>query len=329
MVAPNMLRPPPVLRSPRKALERFRLCDWGLGVSVCIATMAENRNAFVVATDQMATIGDVSTDHAFVKVDILAQPAMLVPFWAILWAGNDISVVPPIVRYARSRLGGLTPRPPLTADEVATTLAEAYQIELRKRINAEILSPFGVDVASYPGRGEEIFGDHFPAIIQRIGDYVLDCDLLVCGFDNARDPVMFTVARKGMVQFWDKLGFGVIGSGSQMALSSFVMRGHNREGSLEQAIYNVCEAKFWAEKAPGVGKHTTVLVIDQQQFLKPVPVEVVARIRGEWERDGRPSLSNGMMAVITAWVNRPTKEPVGPIPQSTTDDSQGQPPSPG
>jgi hypothetical protein len=301
-----MLSAPSVSRVSRPIRRRWKASDWGLGMSVCIASMADHLQAIVIATDQMAAVGDLAADHVMAKVDLLAHPATVTPFWAVLWSGDDITSVSPIITQAQTQLKkGNNPRPPFTADEVAKAMAEAYQREMRVRINADILSPFDIEIASFATHGKDVFKDEFSAVVQRISQYDLGCEFLVCGFHEGRKATIFSVGRRGVVEYHDKFGFWVIGSGSHLALSSFLLRAHNnRERSLAEAIYNVCEAKFWAELSGYVGQTTTLMVLDRQHFLTTVSPETIGLIKAAWQRDGRPPISTDAVNVIHDWIEK-------------------------
>lgn len=288
--------------------------DWGFGVSVCIATMAQQRQLFVVVTDQLISVGDeVTIDHAMVKLDLINQPKNPSPLWAVAWSGSDITAIPPIIRSAQNEFASdERGSPPLTAARVAEVLSKAYQAQTRLRISAEVLSQYDLDTASFATEGHAFFRDQFSAVLQQIQQVKLGATLLVCGFDGGKEATLFTIGDRGAVDYYDKIGFWVIGSGQSLALSALALRQHNREKSLAEAICNACEAKFCAELAGGVGRHTTAVVIGKSidYWVRVVPSEVVERIRTEIHGAGlRPPIPQAALEAAQKWSGIPFTPP--------------------
>jgi hypothetical protein len=84
--------------------------------------------------------------------------------------------------------------------------------------------------------------------------------MLVAGFDFAGDGFIFTIEHPGDVMSFDAVGWSSIGSGSDKATDMLLRRSVNYEMDLPHVLYHVCEAKFMAESADGVGRHTVVKV---------------------------------------------------------------------
>ena len=65
---------------------------------------------------------------------------------------------------------------------------------------------------------------------------------------------------------------------------------YTRDSDMESAIYQVCAAKFMAERAPGVGKHTLVLCLRDDGQTKWIFKTHIQQIRDFWEKHGRPKV---------------------------------------
>ncbi|MFZ0760363.1 MAG: hypothetical protein WAM69_10475, partial [Candidatus Sulfotelmatobacter sp.] len=78
---------------------------------------------------------------------------------------------------------------------------------------------------------------------------------------------------------------------------------HSMRGDLPLArvLYHICEAKFMAESALGVGKHTTVRILthDSNQWdhteLNEASIE---SIRTVWEREGKARVPQAAIVVF-------------------------------
>jgi hypothetical protein len=263
-------------------------------VSVCVASIAEDRNAVVVTTDQMASMTFAGADHVMVKGDFLGLE------WFAMWSGEDITPVPAILARASESLRAL-PRPhSWSASQVSTALAKAYQDETLHRAVAEYLSPYGLGMTEFLANGEHIFGTDYATKRYEIEQYDLGIDFLVAGYHEIH-PHVFTVARRGIVRHYNKPGFWAIGSGHQLALGTLALRGHNSSRSTAETLYAVLESKFAAEIAPGVGQHTTAGVLTAHSIIRLVPKETIAEVRRVWEAQGRSAPPEALTTLNGWW----------------------------
>src|SRR5208282_6422375 len=96
-------------------------------------------------------------------------------------------------------------------------------------------------------------------------------------------------SNPGIEDVYDTPGFWAIGSGSHMALSMLFYRQQSVITDLAHTIYNVCEAKFMAESASGVGTQT-FLHVSTPYGTAPCGSEETTKMRPLWERGGRPKI---------------------------------------
>jgi len=267
----------------------------GCGVTVCIASIAESGRSIVVATDQMVSMTTVSADHTVVKGDFMGVS------WFAMWAGDDITVIPAIIKIARDKLEGEDSKSfNWTATQVAAALSSAYQQETRTRAEGEYLSPFGLDLDGFLSRGSRIFESEYAARLQAIEHFDLGITFLVAGY-TALTPSIFTVGRRGLVRYFNKPGFWVIGSGETLALGALALRRHNTLRTTQETLYSVLEAKFAAELAPGVGQHTTVGVMTHGDLMRLMPNDRIETIRRVWEEQGKPPMPPDALRHIHEW----------------------------
>src|ERR1022692_4908149 len=89
----------------------------------------------------------------------------------------------------------------------------------------------------------------------------LGCQFLLAGFDHDGDGHILTVENPGIVKNHDPVGFWAIGSGALSALGILFFHSMRGELPLPEVLYHICEAKFMAESAIGVGKQTNVRIV--------------------------------------------------------------------
>jgi hypothetical protein len=141
----------------------------------------------------------------------------------------------------------------------------AYQDELRQQINDRFLSRYGIDIDEFRRKGRGQLGDLFGKLSDQIFPFSLKTSLLVCGVAPNGFPHIFSVNNPGgPLVLHDPLGHWAIGTGATMALSSLSGRSLHMT-SLPDLIYRLCEAKFAAETARGVGASTLITIVRQQR----------------------------------------------------------------
>jgi hypothetical protein len=105
---------------------------------------------------------------------------------------------------------------------------------------------------------------------------------------------MFSMSKDpGICTSCDVTGFWAIGSGQQQALSSIFFSFKDLdtrpiEPSLEGLIYDLCAAKFMAERADGVGEATDLVIQRFGQGPHFYSDDSINAIRKIWEEEGRP-----------------------------------------
>jgi hypothetical protein len=201
--------------------------------------------------------------------------------WRALFAGDDVSSAPSVINRAKSQLTNVSE----TEDEVRSAIQKALQDETCDHITAKYLARWGIDLAEFRTNGFQEFGPvQFGKLFKTIQKFSLSLEFLVYGFDDD-GPHIFSIQDSGVIRH-DLEGRGVIGSGYYIAMGAFAGR-TLYELETAELVYRLCAAKFAAETARGVGKKTTVLVLesDGQQFFWLV--QDIGKLRLIWEKEER------------------------------------------
>lgn len=288
---------------PWNKLSKDKPSDWGWGVTVCIAAIAEIYDGLVLITDTMISTGETSSDDTTLKIKPITDN------WYFMFAGDDLSYIPPIESLL---ISGLDYKTSYSADHIAATFADAYQAVRERTCEAKFLKPFKMGMAEFKDEGKDKLPAHiFSDIFYEIREFDLGCQFLVAGFDEAGTPHIFTVSNPGVVEWFDIVGFWAIGSGQRSALSSLFFSEYNFRHSLSSGVYRVYEAKLMAEKALGVGKSTLLLSLERrndkiervyllEDDLKP--------LRSAWEKEGKPRLPQGILDKVVEIFEKRSKE---------------------
>jgi len=271
-------RPPfPRSRPPKQVypLPVPRPADWGVGVTTCLASLATD-DCIVAVSDMMISMDWVSGDSLSVKsLNIGAN-------WRVMFSGNDVTPVIPIMERVRSRAGKAP-----TVNELTLAFEQEYATQIRRRAEAEVLSTLGLSMQTFLTEGLKDLGPAlFSQFVCDIRNVRSDLEFLVFGFD--REPRMFIVSHPGIASDYGVPGFWAIGSGSISALGMLYNIGHNKHVSAQGALYNLCAAKFLSESASGVGKATFAVIARSNSHPTRMTTQDLEPIRKLWERKGRP-----------------------------------------
>jgi hypothetical protein len=263
-------------------------------MTVCIAAV----NAFgdiVTASDQMLSMAD----GAFTAESVALKNAYIDPNWRAMFAAEDVGVVPGLMRQIRNRINW---GDRIDVGAMSKILAESFQAERRQRATELYLGSYGIDLPEFMANGANIFGETGAAVIrERIEAHRLGCELLVTGHDPHGVPQIVSVSDPGIVKDHDVAGFWAIGTGWYLALSALAMRGQCSRFQTLKTVYHVCEAKFLAESAVGVGKETFVCVHRKDRSWAAVTDDHLANIRREWLRIGKPRETRTAERLLRHW----------------------------
>lgn len=272
-----------------RALPRRKLfpSDWGFGMTVCIAGMADVGKSLVLSCDSMISTGDFSGDHVAFKLYPLAAPTGT---WSAMMCGDDIAHIWPVIQAANDRLVEIK-ADSLTSEAVGRAFANAYQYVRRAHAQDQVLSHFDVTIEQFRSNGPSIFGDSYREVAGDLTRIDLGCQFLLAGFDRDGDGHILEIDNPGIVRNHDPVGFWAIGSGAQSALGILFFHSVRGDLPLSRVLYHICEAKFMAESAIGVGRHTTVRVLthDSKEWdHSELTEDLIDNIRRVWEFEGKP-----------------------------------------
>jgi 20S proteasome alpha/beta subunit len=149
-------------------------------------------------------------------------------------------------------------------------------------------------------------GSNFQRILFEMSAASVDASFLVFGYDNQKMPHIFTVKEKGEVEYFDMSGFWASGSGQTAALGALSSKNHSRFNSYKRVLLNMCEAKFAAEAAPGVGQESFVVVVhpDGSHFT----LYNIGLMRKAYERARRKPVTKSQMNAVEALLKNLTAE---------------------
>lgn len=252
-------------------------------MTCCVAAAAAHDTVIVAASDSLASWGHTSLEGMLKMVRIQH------PFWLAMLAGDDISIgVESVTRNAAATLAAYDSPP--TVLQVRGALLGAWRDVQNEVGTALVLNAFRTDAVSFRKNGRKEFGD--AKFIELAGELQrasrLGCSLLAYGFDEQKIPTLLVCEDDTGCRDFSRVGYIAIGSGGPTAIGMLAMQNYQTSCNLNTAIYQVCCAKFAAEKATDVGRKTLVVCLRRDGRTCFVSDKSLDPIRQLWEQHGRP-----------------------------------------
>jgi hypothetical protein len=257
-------------------------------MTLCIAAIARKEKRFVTVSDLMLSNQIMSAEPTISKVSFVGEN----PLWTVMFAGNPTHAQ----RVRAMVIGALNAsgKKSLKAGEIADVYQSAFKVELKNKINDELLGPLGITRDEFVKSGRAQFGDElFGKMLYQINSTELETSFLI-----GNPTALLSVADPGVVHDNYALGFHAIGSGETLANAS-LMGAFDAEAPLAEVIYRLLEAKFRGESASGVGRKTFVTLVDEsgwdRQGLNDVNVESLRKI---WYEKGKPPIPEEFLKAL-------------------------------
>lgn len=180
-----------------------------------------------------------------------------------------------------------------TRENVERAVVSAYQDVQYKLSEDLVLKPMGFGW-EYMQRGDAVIVGR---LMDKLEQVSLGCELLIAGFDWNGDGCIFSVVTPGTAKDHNMCGYEAIGTGAYSAQATLMHHSINQEMKLASVLYHVCESKFMAESAEGVGRQTHVKVAfgDAAMDSYELSGESIDGIRRAWELQGRPRVPPGLI----------------------------------
>lgn len=248
-------------------------------MTVCIAALAQESKAIVCIADTAISYGDsIQWDSDSTKIFELNPSGTLV-----LFAGSE---------EATSRiLGKVIAR----ADEIGRDIAETRRIlegeygeAVDELVTAKYITPRLMTKADYiKATSLSEINPYIRGIAAEVQNFAADCSLIVAGFDDKSRPFILSVDAPGVVTDMTTTGFHSIGSGWEKSISKMLFSEHKKAHPVGRAMYDIFDAKAFAEMAVGVGFDWDTWVITNDRKAHKVPKKIdllVEDLYGEHER---------------------------------------------
>ena len=223
-------------------------------MTICIAAVAADRTAVVVASDKMLSAAFLSLefDHPRSKIESLGSSCVGMSAGDALPVGELFASAQPVATQLQNP----------QVEQIAKAIKEAYCALRAKRIEETVFQPRGVTLDDFYKRGliQQLPTELAMSLDDMVQRRNLGIDLIVTGSDQSGAHI-FGISDPGVVSNYDRIGYHAIGSGLSHALLSLVGTRQGWLTSINETVFNVFRAKRQAELAPGVGESIEMRVI--------------------------------------------------------------------
>jgi len=243
-------------------------------MTVCIAAICDNGNTIIGVADRMLTAGGIlEVEHDRPKIDVFDGKHVMMSAGDAL-VGTDI------------KADGLRQLPQGATDVSSSVgaLERAYANTRRRVVDLRVLGAFCYTLDHFQQEGLKQLGPQmFAGILQRVEQFNLGADFIVAGFDGTTGRIAI-IDNPGVFHWLDRVGFATIGSGSSHASTTLLAAGYSTKLPLKHALFEMYAAKRIAERAPGVGQQTDIVVLTHDQPMRwatPEALEALDKLHAE------------------------------------------------
>ncbi|SRR6266851_5116389 len=228
-------------------------------MTVCVAALCDKGKGLVLASDKMIGIDTIESE-----LDI-EKTFQVHPHWRVMFAGNDISPIPELLRRTKARL---PEEEAVSLERIVNEVVASYREKRLSDAEARYLAPLSLTFSTFVNEGERyrgIFGrDNYVRLLTSIQEYELEISLLVAGFDEKGNARLFSIDSdegRGTPQYHDEIpGFHAIGSGGTAANHMMYYRALSAKLPARLVALLAYEAKYFGEGGPGVGTRTDLYI---------------------------------------------------------------------
>ena len=231
----------------------------------------------------------MSADSIIVKVEPFHKD------WFAMMSADDLTQCVPIIEKAAEYVAGRANK----LHTIRSAFKRAFSQHLVEMREDTALSKYGLTMKEFLKTGKKKFTERmFESICKGMDEVSVGCEFIVTGFDSLKKPHIFHVTNQGADGVYDKPGYHCIGYGRLVADAILYYFGQSIDRSLYETIFNVCAAKFMAERCAGVGKATYLYATKYGNHAFAYVSGMIEAIRRAWDDRGCPRAPEGLIQSI-------------------------------
>jgi hypothetical protein len=254
-------------------------------MTICLAAICNDLTAIVTASDHMLT---VQADEALTfEADVMLKMGHLARGWQMMYSGDDISHLAPLMGRIRNGLQQARDDEPHGFRTVAHVCNSVFRDYWEQSINEQVFALYDTTKREFLADRSRYNAKERLFLFEKIASFEIPLCMLVYGFGRDWSHIM-TINSPGVAAHHDSVGFWAIGGGPerQIRVLETLAREKPMVKDVPNAILDVCDAKFRVE-GDGIGRLTTVTILrpDDEYFLDPVAIEELHLL---WDATHKP-----------------------------------------
>jgi hypothetical protein len=248
-------------------------------MTVCIAALAADSRTIVCVSDKAITYeGYFTWDSDSTKIIRLNERGL-----AIMTSGGEQGISKVLAALLdKSGIG-------LDVSETIKICESQYKKAVDELVEAKFLTPRLITRSEYIAAiSVPSLNPYFKSIAEKIDEFNMNCDLLLCGFDAKWKPFILELTHPGIVTDMTRTGFHSIGSGWDKANARLLLSEYKRTSSTQRVLYELFDAKANAELDFNVGyEWDAVIVIPPPVSFCDMPKQVKDLVEKVWVQVNR------------------------------------------
>ena len=223
-------------------------------MTICIASLFDNGNGCILASDQMIT-ANIPMGYEFENPEI-EKIRKITENIFILTAG-DVLFANEVISRAIKKVYSDDIKDPSHFAEILRV--EYHCLRMQRIVQTEIETR-GLDLQSYYNHHQRLNPGVVQMIDQTMKQFNPGVDFIVAG-KSAESCHIYSINNPAITTCHDAIGFVAVGSGSPHAIYSLIGSEYKKSMNKEKVGKLVKKAKENSEVAPGVGKETSIVFI--------------------------------------------------------------------
>lgn len=265
-------------------------------MTICIGAIAKigDSENLVIASDRMITqtSGTTTTEfeHQMPKIIEISSNAV------ILIAGDTLKGTTLTKEIKNHFNNGSIVSTKIDISEIAKLAADKYFQSRFEFLNTLLFKLRGITGDYFYKEGQKNIQPQLVSMIDNnMTNFNYGVELLLAGIYNNK-AFIYNITNPGIYNEWGQIGYCSIGIGSPHATQSLIGLKQSPLTNLDNTIFSVYASKRRSEVAPGVGKDTDMLVINNEKitwisseniakieiiyndYMRPLPQEIVNKI---------------------------------------------------
>lgn len=256
-------------------------------MTVCIAgtcNLDNDEHGIILCADWQLS-GSLGKAETKLKVRSIGKG-----FWA-LTSGYESEINALLRIYRDTFRGALS----VTEANIAELIRTPLRIRKREKAEEYVSGRFAMSYDDFLKFGKtQLPDDLFREAVFEISKLQLKAEFIIAGFVYEDDPILAETYADGSIAL--KEMFACIGESAYLATASLMNREFMGVSPEKTAIYQIFEAKTYAQRVTSVGEYTSIYIIDKNRKRRSLTSKGITYLRAKVEELGPKKIERAKIA---------------------------------